>query len=110
MREAMASAEVGDDVWGDDPTVIRLQEMAADLVGMEVALFVPSGTMANLAAILAHCGRGDELILGNQSHTFRYEAGSVAALASVHPHTLPNQPDGTMASRTVAQSPPVRTV
>ncbi len=97
MREAMASAEVGDDVWGDDPTVIRLQEMAADLVGMEAALFVPSGTMANLAAILAHCGRGDEIILGNQSHTFRYEAGGVAALAGVHPHTLPNQPDGTMA-------------
>jgi threonine aldolase len=96
MREAMASAEVGDDVWGDDPTVNRLQEMAAERVGQEAALFVPSGTMGNLAAALAHCGRGDELILGDQSHTFRYEAGGVAVLGGIHPHPLPNQPDGTL--------------
>lgn len=96
MRAAMASAEVGDDVWGDDPTVNRLQAMAADRMGKEAALFVPSGTMANLAAALAHCGRGDELILGDQSHTFRYEAGGVAVLGGIHPHPLPNQPDGTI--------------
>lgn len=96
MREAMANAEVGDDVWGDDPTVNRLQAIAAERVGKEAALFVPSGTMGNLAAALAHCGRGDELILGDQSHTFRYEAGGVAVLGGIHPHPLPNQPDGTL--------------
>lgn len=96
MREAMANAEVGDDVWGDDPTVIRLQEMAAERVGMEAALFVPSGTMGNLAAAMAHCGRGDELILGDKSHTFCYEAGGVAVLGGIHPCPLPNQPDGTL--------------
>ncbi len=96
MREAMAKAEVGDDVWGDDPTVNRLQEIAAERMGKEAALFVPSGTMGNLAAALAHCNRGDELILGDQSHTFRYEAGGVAVLGGIHPHTLPNQPDGTI--------------
>jgi threonine aldolase len=92
----MAQAEVGDDVWGDDPTVIRLQEMAAARVGKEAAVFVPSGTMGNLAAALVHCGRGDELILGDKSHTFRYEAGGVSALGGIHPHLLPNQPDGTL--------------
>jgi threonine aldolase len=96
MREAMANAEVGDDVWGDDPTVNRLQEMAAERVGKEAALFVPSGTMGNLAAALAHCGRGDELILGDKSHTFRYEAGGVAVLGGIHPCLLPNQADGTL--------------
>ncbi len=97
MREAMANAEVGDDVWGDDPTVNRLEEMAAAMVGKEAAVFVPSGTMANLAAAMAHCGRGDELILGNQAHSFRYEAGGVAVLGGIHPHVLPNRPDGTLA-------------
>ncbi len=96
MRQAMATAEVGDDVWGDDPTVIRLQDMAAERVGKEAALFVPSGTMGNLAAALAHCGRGDELILGDKAHTFRYEAGGVAVLGGIHPCTLPNQADGTL--------------
>ena len=96
MREAMATAEVGDDVWGDDPTVNRLQEMAATRTGKEAALFVPSGTMGNLAAALAHCNRGDELILGDQSHTFRYEGGGVAVLGGIHPYPLPNQPDGTL--------------
>lgn len=97
MREAMARAEVGDDVYGEDPTINRLQEMAADLTGQEAALFVPSGTMGNLAAILAHCQRGDEVILGHLAHTFLYEAGGMAALGGVHPHTIPNQPDGTLA-------------
>jgi len=97
MREAMVNAEVGDDVWGDDPTVHRLQELAADMMGKEAALFVPSGTMGNLAAALTHCGRGDELILGDKAHTFCYEAGGIAALGGIHPHTLPNRPDGTLA-------------
>jgi threonine aldolase len=97
MREAMATAQVGDDVWGDDPTVHRLQEMAAERMGKETALFVPSGTMANLVSALVHCSRGDELILGDQSHTFRYEAGGVSAVGSIHPHTLRNHSDGTIA-------------
>jgi len=97
MREAMARAAVGDDVYGEDPTVNRLQEMAAELLGQEAGLFVPSGTMGNLAAVLAHCQRGDEVILGNLAHTFLYEAGGIAALGGVQPHPIPNQPDGTLA-------------
>lgn len=96
MRAAMAEAEVGDDVYGEDPTVNRLEEMAAARMGKEAALFVPSGTMGNLAAILAHCGRGDEFILGHLSHTFLFEAGGAAALGGVHPHLVTNQPDGTL--------------
>jgi threonine aldolase len=96
MREAMAQAEVGDDVYGEDPTVNRLEEMAAGLMGKEAGLFVPSGTMGNLAAILAHCGRGDEAILGNLAHTFLFEAGGISALGGVHSRQLPNQPDGTL--------------
>ena len=94
MREAMAQAEVGDDVYGEDPTVNRLQAMAAELLGQEAGLFVPSGTMGNLAALLSHCGRGDEFILGDKAHTFLYEAGGAAALGGLHPHTIPNQADG----------------
>ncbi len=97
MREAMASAKVGDDVYGDDPTVIQLQQMAAAILGKEAGLFVPSGTMGNLVAVLAQCGRGDEIILGNLAHTFLFEAGGIAALGGVHSHTLPNRPDGTIA-------------
>jgi len=96
MREAMARAVVGDDVYGEDPTVNRLQEMAADRLGKEAGLFIPSGTMGNLIAVLAHCGRGDEAILGHLAHTFLYEGGGIAALGGVHPHTIPNQPDGTL--------------
>ena len=96
MREAMANAEVGDDVYGEDPSVNRLQEMAAEITGKQAAIFVPSGTMGNLAAVLAHCGRGDEVILGDLAHTFLYEAGGIAALGGVHPHTLPNQTDGSI--------------
>ena len=96
MRQAMAQAEVGDDVYGEDPTVNRLQEMAAEKVGKEAGLLVASGTMGNLAGILAHCQRGDEAILGNKSHTFLFEAGGVAALGGVHTCQLPNQEDGTM--------------
>jgi threonine aldolase len=96
MRAAMASAEVGDDVYGEDPTINRLQKMAAQRLGKEAGLFVPSGTMGNLASVLAHCGRGDEAIMGNLGHTFLFEAGGVAALGGVVPHTIPNQPDGTL--------------
>ena len=97
MREAMAKAEVGDDVYGDDPTVNRLQEMAAEMTGQEAGLFVASGTMGNLSAVLAHCQRGDEVILGKEAHTFRYEAGGVSVLGGVHSCQLPNQPDGSIA-------------
>lgn len=97
MREAMAKAQVGDDVYGEDPTVNRLQEMAAAMLGKQAGLFVASGTMGNLVAILAHCGRGDEAILGNQAHTFLYEAGGISALGGVHSCQLPNQPDGSLA-------------
>ena len=97
MREAMARAEVGDDVYGEDPTVNRLQAVAADWLGMGGALLVPSGTMGNLASLLAHCGRGDEVILGDRSHTFLYEQGGIAALGGIMPHTVPNRPDGTIA-------------
>ena len=96
MRAAMAEAEVGDDVYGEDPTINRLEEMSAVLLGKEAGLLIPSGTMGNLAAILAHCGRGDEAILGHLSHTFLYEAGGAAALGGVNPHLITNQPDGTM--------------
>ena len=96
MRAAMANAEVGDDVYGDDPTVNRLQEMAAQMTGKESALFVASGTMGNLAAILAHCGRGDEVMLGDKAHTFLYEAGGISALGGIHSRQLPNQPDGSL--------------
>ena len=91
MFEAMATAEVGDDVYGDDPTVNRLQEMAALLMGKEAGLFVPSGTMGNLAALLAHCQRGDEVILGNKNHSFLYEAGGLSALGGIHSCQLPER-------------------
>jgi threonine aldolase len=96
MRQAMANAAVGDDVFGEDPTVNKLQEMAAEKMGKQAGLLVPSGTMGNLAAVLAHCGRGDEVILGNKAHTFLYEAGGISALGGVHSCQLPNQPDGTL--------------
>ena len=94
MRKAMAEAEVGDDVFGEDPTVNRLEEMAAERLDKEAALFVPSGTMANLVSQMAHCGRGDEMILGSLSHSFYYEQGGSAAVAAIHPRTVPNHPDG----------------
>ena len=96
MRRAMAQADVGDDVYGEDPNINQLQKMSAALLGKEAALFLPSGTMGNLAAVLAHCGRGDEVILGSKSHTFLYEAGGISALGGVHSCQLPNQADGTI--------------
>ncbi|MBN1230329.1 MAG: low-specificity L-threonine aldolase [Anaerolineales bacterium] len=95
MREAMATAEVGDDVYGDDPTINRLEGLSAERMGKEAALFIPSGTMGNLLAVITHCGRGDEVIVGNQSHTFHYEVGGISALGSVHSCQVTNQPDGT---------------
>jgi threonine aldolase len=96
MREAMARAEVGDDVYGDDPTVNQLQEIAAERTGKEAALFVPSGTMGNLAGILAHCQRGDEVIIGNKNHSFLFEAGGISALGGIHSYQIPNQADGSL--------------
>ena len=97
MRQAMSEAKVGDDVFGEDPTVNRLEEMVAERLGKEAALFVTSGTMANLVAQLTHCGRGNEMILGDQSHMFVYEQGGSAALGGIHPRSLENKHDGTMA-------------
>ena len=96
MREAMAKAEVGDDVYGEDPTVNRLQALAAELTGKQAGLFMASGTMGNLTAILAHCQRGDEVILGRKNHSFMYEAGGISALGGVHSCQLDNQPDGSL--------------
>jgi threonine aldolase len=104
MRAAMAAAEVGDDVFGDDPTVNRLEARAAELVGKEAALFVPSGTMANLVALLTHTTPGDEVILGDQSHIFQYEVGGVARIAGLVTRTLPNLEDGTLAPADVERA------
>ena len=97
MRRAMFAAKVGDDVFEDDPTVNELERVAAARVDKEAALFVPSGTMANLIATLVHCQRGDEAILGELSHMFCYEAGGMAAVGGVMPHILPNEVDGTIS-------------
>jgi len=96
MREAIYHAELGDDVYGEDPTTNHLEKMAAERVGKEAALLVPSGTMGNLICALTHCARGEEVILGDWSHIFLNEAGGMSALGGIFPHTIPNQPDGTM--------------
>jgi len=96
MRRAMAEAEVGDDVFGEDPTIRRLETLAAEKLGKEAALFVASGTMGNLSCLLAHCGRGDEVILGDQAHIHMYEQGGMAALGGIHPRVLHTQPDGSL--------------
>jgi threonine aldolase len=96
MREAMAAAEVGDDVFREDPTINRLQEMAAERMGKEAGLFLPTGTMGNLLAVMSHCQRGEEAMMGKFGHTFLHEAGGVSALGGVFVNTLPNQPDGTL--------------
>ena len=97
MRDAMATAEVGDDVFQEDPTVQKLENLSAEKMGKEAALFVPSGCMGNLISLLSHCGRGDEILLGDRSHISLYEVGGVAALAGVHPRPLPNKNDGTIS-------------
>lgn len=96
MRQAMAQAEVGDDVFGDDPTVNRLQAQAAALFGFEAGLLFPSGTQSNLAALMSHCQRGEEVILGQEAHSYRYEAGGAAVLGSIQPQAIANRPDGTL--------------
>ena len=96
MRRAMAEAELGDDVFGDDPTVNRLQARAAELFGFEQALLFPSGTQSNLAALMSHCARGDEYLVGQEAHTYRFEAGGGAVLGSIQPQPLANRADGTL--------------
>ena len=97
MRLAMSRAEVGDDVYGDDPTVNSLQDMAAEMFGFESALFTASGTQANLLALMAHCERGDEYLCGQQAHNYKFEGGGAAVLGSIQPQPLSNQLDGTIA-------------
>ena len=97
MREAMLSAPVGDDVFGDDPTVNALQERIAAITGKEAALFMPSGTQSNLCALLTHCGRGDEYIVGQLAHTYRYEGGGAAVLGGIQPQPLTQNAQGQMA-------------
>ncbi len=94
MREAMYKAEVGDDVFGEDPTVNELEDLAAGKIGKEAALFVASGTMGNLVSILTHCQRGDEVIMGDKAHTFLYEVGAAAAFGGIQVHIVPNEPGG----------------
>ncbi len=96
MRCAMAEAEVGDDVYGEDPTVNRLEGIAAELLAMEAALFVTSGTQGNLLALLSHCGRGDEYIAGQTAHCYRWEGGGAAAFGGIQPQPLEFEPDGTL--------------
>ncbi|CAN5146225.1 low-specificity L-threonine aldolase [soil metagenome] len=101
MRRAMFEAPVGDDVFGDDPTVNALQERIAAMLGKEAALFVPTGTQSNLVGMMTHCGRGDEYIVGQMAHTYRWEGGGAAVLGSVQPQPLEHQPDGTLALRDI---------
>jgi len=102
MRAAMAAAPVGDDVYGDDPTVNELQRVLAERFGFESALFFPSGTQSNLAALMAHCGRGDEYIVGQGAHTYRYEQGGAAVLGSIQPQPLENDAHGGIAIERIA--------
>ncbi|MDB5806397.1 MAG: Low-specificity L-threonine aldolase, partial [Betaproteobacteria bacterium] len=104
MRRAMADAEVGDDVYGEDPTVNRLQARLAEMLGFETGLFLPTGTQSNLAALMAHCRRGDEYIVGQEAHTYRYEGGGAAVLGSIQPQPIAHQPDGTLALRDIAEA------
>ncbi len=96
MREAMARARVGDDVFGEDPTVNELEALAASMLGKEAGLLVTSGTQGNLVSLMAHCNRGDEVIMGHNSHTYNYEQLGAAVLGGIGPRVVPNQPDGTM--------------
>ena len=104
MRAAMAAAEVGDDVYGEDPTVNRLEAMAAERLGHESAVFVPSGTQSNLLALLSHCERGDEYIVGQLAHTYKYEGGGGAVVGSIQPQPLDFEPDGTLDLEQVARA------
>ena len=101
MRKAMYEAELGDDVMGEDPTVNRLEALAAEKVGKEAALYVPSGTMGNLVCILSHCQRGDEVIMGDQAHTFIFEVGAASVFGGLQVHTVPNEADGMLDPQNV---------
>lgn len=103
MRTAMANADVGDDVFGEDPTVNRLESLAAEMLGMEAAIFATSGTQTNLLALLTHCERGDEYIVGQQAHTYKFEGGGAAVLGSIQPQPLDFEEDGTLGLSKVAQ-------
>jgi threonine aldolase len=96
MKRAMLEAELGDDVFGDDPTVNRLQARAAEMFGFEAGLLLPSGTQSNLAALISHCQRGEGVIIGREQHSYRYEAGGLGVLGSIHPQVLVNRADGTL--------------
>jgi threonine aldolase len=97
MREAIGAAQLGDDVFGDDPSVMALEQLAAKMLGFEAAVFAPSGTQTNLMGLLSHCERGEEAIVGQQWHTYRWEAGGMAVLGSIQPQPVENEPDGTIA-------------
>ncbi|WP_372871071.1 low-specificity L-threonine aldolase [Shewanella sp.] len=101
MRRAMFEAPLGDDVYGDDPTVNRLEAMAAEMLGFDNALFTSSGTQANLLALMSHCDRGDEYICGQQAHNYRFEGGGAAVLGSIQPQPLTNQTDGSIALKDI---------
>jgi len=96
MLDAIASAHLGDDVFQEDPTINKLESLAAETMGKEAGLLVPSGTMANLTSVLSHCDRGSEVILGDQAHTFMYESGGISAFGGIHSRQISNQPDGTL--------------
>ena len=96
MLQAMANAPMGDDVMGDDPTVIRLQKTLAERTGKAAGLFFPSGTQSNLAALMAHCDRGDEYLVGQLAHTYKYEGGGAAVLGSIQPQPIEHAPDGSL--------------
>jgi threonine aldolase len=102
MRAVMQAAPVGDDLYGDDPTVNRLQDVTADMFGYEAGLFAPSGTQTNLIALLNHCARGDEYLVGQEAHTYKYEGGGAAVLGSIQPQPIANQPDGSIALADIA--------
>ncbi|WP_372385036.1 low-specificity L-threonine aldolase [Vibrio sp. BS-M-Sm-2] len=102
MRDVMANAEVGDDVYGDDPTVNELEQWAADETGFEAAMFTSSGTQANLLGLMAHCERGDEYLCGQQAHNYKYEAGGAAVLGSIQPQPIENNPNGTLDFKKLA--------
>ena len=104
MRKAMAKAEVGDDVYGEDPTVNRLETLAAEMLGTEAAIFASSGTQTNLLAVMSHCERGDEYIVGQEAHTYKFEGGGAAILGSIQPQPLDFEPDGTLNLEKVAQA------
>ena len=104
MLAAMTAVEVGDDVWGDDPTVLRLQVAVADRAGKEAGLFFPSGTQSNLAAVMAHCERGDEYLVGQLAHSYKYEGGGAAVLGSIQSQPIENAPDGTLPLQKIADA------